>query len=992
MTRSPHTARRSEARGFTLIELMVGLVILAVVVLAIATLVMNASRSKTMTANNLESTESARIASDMIARDLRAAGYGADLGSSPKQQPIAYVDSLELIVNENLNPYPDSSLVRGLPLAYNPNSDPRPFPLDGTPWQPPMRYLTGAESVRWTLDLNNDGVVDQNDVTSANGVDAMRTPNPNDYVLGRQVYGDSTGGAAGNNGGAIERVALVARPGGGVKPMFTVYLNGSADPWDWSNGPVPSGQLKDITRVTVAVTAESPKPDYRHRFARSVFQTDISSLRNVPNQGGSTYDVDGFVFHDVNGNNVKNGGEPGLSGVTMRLGTFVATTDASGYYYFNAPAGTYTLRQYPPPGYVIATVPDTFVVTLGPDATRTFADAAQPGGNALCFAFEDQNGNNTFDAGEPPVAKTMFQISPTNQVGYADAAGRDTLFAPVGSFSVACTPPDSFVVQSANPVTGAMTNGGSVAVAFALHSGGFGTVKGTVFNDNNRNGVMDGGEQGIANVWVGVTLDGGVTVPGYDYTNASGAFTIKAPTNDPPHTTAYSVMCIPPAGFYPTSTTSINPMWVQNGGTYSNNNFGMSSYQVITLNASRVLSLASADLVEKDWPGASTNLAHVDADIVLGADAAGTDQISTWFNQYNATPLFDPSPSYTRSAPQAVMSMALDTLDGNAPKARPDLVTGTKATASGNFFVWFNQNSSGNEGYFPTTYSPSQNYKTNDNGDVQALVTYDCAGGAGADYPDIIVGTKSPTAGQGTVEVWKSNNAATPTYTREEIYPPAGSTPAGMGEVTSMVLADFDGDGKKDLAIGTTTGSYSGQVMLFKFTSKNSSPHFTYKSTVNLGSDAVTALTAVDVNGDGTKDLVVGTMHGTASGKLIYLKNAVPSTLSFVQTQTVDAPGIVTSLITADLGGTSRSDIAMGYRQTNISYVGGVRIYYLDTSVLPVSGTDPSGGAVTNWVPALSSNDFNFGANPSASAPFLPDLAAGVKYTSTTGALVVFVR
>jgi hypothetical protein len=972
--------------------MMVALIVFAIVVLALSTVVMNASRSKMLTTNNLESTEAARIASDMIGRDLRAAGYGADIGSSPKQLPIAYVDSLEIIVNENQNPYPDSSAVRGFPLAYNPNTNPRPFPLNGTAWQPPIRYMTGAECVRWTLDLDNNGAVDQGDVASANGVDAARTRNPNDYVLARQVYGDSTGALMGNNGGTVERVALVARPGGGVPPMFTVYLNGSADPWDWSNGPVPQGQLKNITRVTVTVTSESPKPDWMNRYSRSTFKTDVSSLRNVPNQGMSMYDVDGYIFDDKNTNGIRNGTEPGLSGVTVRCGIYTAITDAAGYFYFNVPAGTYTLRHVPPTGYYVYTNPDSFVVTVGPDAQRSFADAALPGGTVSCLAFEDQNGNLVRDAGEPPVPDCKFQMSPTNQVVVADTAGRGSLFAPVGTYSVACTSPDSFVVLSTNPVTGSMSNGGSANATFALSSTGFGYVRGTVYNDNNRNGYMDGGEAGIANVWVGVTPDGGITVPGYAYTNASGAFNIKVPANDPPHTTAYSAMCIPPAGFYPTSSTSITNLWVQDGIIYANNNFGMSSYQVITLNASRVLSLASSDLVEKDWPGTSTNLAHVDADIVLGADASGTDQISTWFNQYNATPLFDPSPTYTRSAPQAVMSMALDTLDTNAPKARPDLVTGTKIVASGNLFVWFNQNSSGNEGYFPTTYSSSQNYKTNDNGDVQAVLTYDCAGGATADCPDIIAGTKSPTAGQGTFEIWKSNNAATPTFSRDEIYPTAGSTPTGMGEVTSIVLADFDLDGKKDLAVGTTTGAYSGQVMLFKFTSKNSTPHFTYKATIALPLDAVTALTAVDVNGDGTKDLVVGTQRTITSGKLIYLKNVTPSTFSFSAIQAVDAPGIVASLLNADFGGTAKSDVAVGYRQSTTSYVGGVRIYFLDGPVIPPGGTDPSGGSVTNWVPALTSNDFNFGANPSPSAPYLPDLAAGVKFTATTGALVVFVR
>jgi len=45
------------------------------------------------------------------------------------------------------------------------------------------------------------------------------------------------------------------------------------------------------------------------------------------------------------------------------------------------------------------------------------------------------------------------------------------------------------------------------------------------------------------------------------------------------------------------------------------------------------------------------------------------------------------------------------------------------------------------------------------------------------------------------------------------------------------------------------------------------------------------------------------------------------------------------------------------------------------------------------WLPALTTGDFNFGVKPSIpSPPYLQDFAAGVKITTTTGALVVFIR
>ena len=81
------------------------------------------------------------------------------------------------------------------------------------------------------------------------------------------------------------------------------------------------------------------------------------------------------------------------------------------------------------------------------------------------------------------------------------------------------------------------------------------------------------------------------------------------------------------------------------------------------------------------------------------------------------------------------------------------------------------------------------------------------------------------------------------------------------------------------------------------------------------------------------------------------------------------------------------------YRTDASSYGGGVRIYFTDSGTLPPNGTDPSAGAVTSMVPALNANNFNYGVYPSAPAPpFLLDLAAGVKTSAATGALIVIIR
>jgi hypothetical protein len=304
------------------------------------------------------------------------------------------------------------------------------------------------------------------------------------------------------------------------------------------------------------------------------------------------------------------------------------------------------------------------------------------------------------------------------------------------------------------------------------------------------------------------------------------------------------------------------------------------------------------------------------------------------------------------------------------------------------------QNTSGNEGYLPTTYSKA--YKTTDKGDVQALVTGDVWGASSApDGVDIIAGTKSPTAGQGTIEIWGSKNSSPADYQQKEVYPILGSIPSNnLGEVNSMALADLDADGLKDLVVGTTTsaGFYSGQLLVFQNKGKSSgSNRFQCKNVYTLPADRALTVTVLDVDGDGRPDIVVGTQSGAGSGNLLWFRNG--GSCNFTLTETVIAPGIVTALASGDLGGIGRSDIVMGWRRATSDYAGGVQIYYTDAGIVPLTGTDPSAGSIVNFVPALVLGNFNYGIYPTTpSPPYNLDIAAGVKQSASTGSIVVLIR
>jgi prepilin-type N-terminal cleavage/methylation domain-containing protein len=987
------------SHGFTLVELMVTLVVFAVVAVTITLVLMTSAKSKQRTSQHIESAQGARAAVDLMTRDIRSAGYGVDLDFAPPQQAIAYVDSNEIILSENLAPYPDAANGHTAPLAYAPTGNPKPFFLDGTTYTPPIRYRTGAELIRYTLDVNNDGVINASDVASAEGADAAATPNPSDYVLVRQVYGDSTGNTLGNNGPTTERVALVRKPGdAGVPPLFSVYMRGSSTPWDWNNGPVPVSQLQNIQRVELQVTATSSRPDARGVYAQTILKSEVNAARSVPDFGAATYSVSGYVYNDKNSNRVMDGSDVGLAGATLRLGNYTAYSNSAGFFQFHAPAGGYTLKHTPPMGYGSFSAPDTFNLLLTTAAlTRSFADTARAGGNVTISAFNDLDGNGVRDISDNALQGIRFTIvpgTPGATTAITDISGLATLFTGVGGFSVTCNNPDSMVVTTPNPQTGTMTNGGSASLAFGLNKQVTGKVTGKVFVDANRNGVFDGSDVGLANVWVGVSKDAGVSVAGYGYSDGSGNYTITVPINDPPHTVAYAVYIVPPAGYFPTASTSIPNIWVQQSATLTNKNFGLANFQIITLSASRVLSLLAADVIEYDWNGNHTENARQDQDLILGADAGSTDNVSVWFNRYATSPLFNSTPTnpdgYSRLAPNSVMAMAADTLDKNDTKARPDLVTGTKFTAGGNLFVWFTQGSNNNEGFLPMSYNPGQNYKTADNGDVQAVVTIDCGGGA---MPDIVAGTKSPTAGQGTIEVWLNNDATTPTFTRDEVYSTVSGSP--LGEITGMTLVDLDNDGDKDLVAIARTGDYSGQLCLFENRGRTTGNRFVLRTMYIISNDTPLSVACLDADGDGWKDVFVGTQRSTSQGRVMQWRNTgLVTAFTLNNVRNVNANGLVSSVNAGDFGGaTGRGDLAVGYRTSSVGYGGGVSLYYMDLGLIPNLGVDPSAGTVVNWVPALTSANFNFGLNTVAPpSPYLMDLAAGVKASATTGALVVFVR
>jgi len=989
----PQSFRSRSARaGFTLVELMITLVMLAMVVAVIATVLIASGRSKADTEGRVEAQQSGRAISDMITADLRCAGYMVDDNTVPHQPPFAYVDSMEILLNANLSPISPDTMSTGPlePKALNPGLSPMPPRLTGS-YVPAATYVTGAETIRYTLDINNDGVVDANDQAAPLAEEAQRTGNPNDFVLARAIYGVQSG----NNGGSLEKIGLVRGPATGVPPIFTVYLGGNVLPWNWHNGAIPPSELKNISRIVLQVTTEGRRPFKDGTYPRATLTTEVNSIRNTPEAATTTYNVSGFVFKDVNRNGSKDTGEPGVANAIMRLGGVgVAQSSVTGSYSISAVPGIYVLRQTPPPGYGTFG-PDTLNidwVNTPVNVTRNFADTALVGGWLNDTSYVDTNLNGMFDAYDERVDGVTIAAGSTN--GKTNGNGGVSLFIAPGTWTVYATAPDSYVVASTNPATISITNGGTVNLFTRLVPSGTGTVTGFVYNDLNKNGTKDTGEGGLPGVWVGVTKDAGMSYLGYATSDVNGQYSISVPNNMPAATTPYSITVIPPPGNYPTTSTSISPVWVATGATVSGNNFGMVTFTSFSLTADRVLALGTAVLLPYDWSGNASQWSTKGAfrkDLILCSEYASAPNISVWWNRMPTLPPFLTDPTYQRNALSSALSITAGSIDTSttAPNVflREDIITGLAAKPSGNIAIWMTQNTSSNEGQLVSATSTPTGptlYQTNDNGDANQVLLTDCAGGPAL---DLIVGTKS-TAYSGTLEVWRG--AGNGTFSRDEIYPPQGNLPGGtLGEVKAMTLADVTGDGVSDLMVGTRTGDGQGMIHIMRINSRSSGNRYRAVNNYSVVGE-VTSLVMSDVDGDGVLDMVVGTRISSVAGNVQLWRGLGSGSFAYVTAYV--APGPVLSLCAADLGGTSRNDIIFGYRDNESVYSGGVRILFTDLGGIPVAAVDPANTTSSYMTTSVVSANFNFRLNNTTPGPYYADLAVAQKTGATQGALLVFVR
>ena len=411
-----------------------------------------------------------------------------------------------------------------LPGAYTVSYDSATLPVgavSGTQFAP-----TTAGSINVAIQSGDDVVTADLGFATTGAVSG--TIYEDDDADGAQAPGESGLGSV-----TIELVD----GGGAVVATTTTDING-----DYSFPTVAPGAYTvrvDETTVPAGFASTSPSTiPVTVRSDEAVTDVDVGYARPAT--------IGDLVWHDLDADGVRDGGEPGLAGISVELvdggGAVVQTTstDIDGAYSFTGvnPA-SYTVRvdlttlptgvNTGAPFVATAGVPSSAPVTVVSGETVDTMDFAfHTTAEIGDFVWHDLNADSLQDAGEPALVVTVELVDGGTVIATTPTAAD-------GSYSFSGVAPGTYEVRvTGEPAGYSSTTGNNpstvvlvsdqvdntVDFGFASLTGG--SIGNLIWEDLDADGVRDPGEPGIAGVTVELFLGG--TSIGSRVTPGSGAY------------------------------------------------------------------------------------------------------------------------------------------------------------------------------------------------------------------------------------------------------------------------------------------------------------------------------------------------------------------------------------------------------------------------------------------------------------------------------------
>ncbi|MET0281805.1 MAG: SdrD B-like domain-containing protein, partial [Steroidobacteraceae bacterium] len=286
--------------------------------------------------------------------------------------------------------------------------------------------------------------------------------------------------------------------------------------------------------------------------------------------------ISGRVWRDADRNGTLDGGEAGITGVTVSLSgtdtlgnavTRTTTTDGSGDYSFgDLPAGTYTVTETQPAGFASTTSNTLTGIVIGAAGTSAGHNFGDSTGALAGTVFFDRDANGASNGSDDGIAGVTLTLAGTNAAGGAvilttttDATGafafNDLLAPDASGYTLTQTQPTAYAngQVTAGSAAGTVNQGLNRVSAIALPVGVAATgylfaelgtpISGTVYRDANRDSVKQPGEPGITGVTVELR-DSGNALVATTTTAADGSYGFPPQAGG-----SYTVLETQPAGY-----------------------------------------------------------------------------------------------------------------------------------------------------------------------------------------------------------------------------------------------------------------------------------------------------------------------------------------------------------------------------------------------------------------------------------------------------------
>jgi uncharacterized repeat protein (TIGR01451 family) len=474
----------------------------------------------------------------------------------------------------------------------------------------PLATASSSQTFDWLVQLRNNGP-DPAETTSF--TDTLPSPL---VLTGTPVF-TVTGGSftpaaptcTGAVGGTAVSCAITSMPANGTATVRIPVRFGGAAP---ANGTVLTNRAHIVTTGS-ADTVGGIDPDGGNNFNDGQITVQNSAMS-------------GRVYEDLNGNGQRNAGEPGIAGVTLQLTgtdglgnavTQTTTTDGNGNWAFTVQAGTYSVVEIQPAGYLPGitragtvggatrgSVPGAGAgVTSGPNGSNANridgivlaqgeASIANNFGEVRAASlagrvYQDADYNNASSAGDPGIAGVSVTLTGTDMFGNpvsltttTAAASGNYAFANLtpGSYTLSETQPAAFADGSDTAGNAGGTVGNDVVSAIALVSNKAATgydfgelltrIPVRVFVDANNDGAPQAGDTGITGVVLrltGTDAAGNAVNIAAVPTGADGGYEFR---NVPPSNPGgYTITETQPAGYAPgKANANGHPGTPQGGG------------------------------------------------------------------------------------------------------------------------------------------------------------------------------------------------------------------------------------------------------------------------------------------------------------------------------------------------------------------------------------------------------------------------------------------